>query len=77
MMTLFHPASGTLRVKCVESCTNIVLHSWLQEELSDILASLPEEQVLLTSAENRHRPFSAGSLLRVFCPSIRLWAEVG
>lgn len=53
MMALFHPASGALRVKGVESCTNLVLHAWLKEELSDILVGLPEEQPALSTAENR------------------------
>ena len=40
-MTLFHPADGHARVKGVTSCANAVLHSWLKEELTTILASLP------------------------------------
>ena len=42
MLTLFHPADGELRTKGVTSCTNAVLHPWLEQELSDILAALPE-----------------------------------
>jgi hypothetical protein len=53
MMTLFHPASGALRVEGVESCTNLVLHAWLKQELVDILVSLPEEQSVILPAENR------------------------
>jgi len=41
LLTLFHPASGRVRVKGVTSCTNAVLHPWLQEELAAILAALP------------------------------------
>lgn len=40
-LTLFHPASGMVRVKGVQSCTNAVLHPWLQTELRAILADLP------------------------------------
>ena len=40
-MTLFHPADGRARVKGVTSCPNAVLHAWLKEELTTILASLP------------------------------------
>ena len=40
-LTLFHPADGQARVKGVESCPNTVLHAWLKEELTTILASLP------------------------------------
>jgi hypothetical protein len=42
MMTLFHPKTGVVRVKGVESVTNAVLHPWLQQELTAILADLPE-----------------------------------
>lgn len=41
LLTLFHPADGQLRAKGVISCTNPVLHGWLEDELSDILAALP------------------------------------
>jgi transposase len=41
MLTLFCPASGELRVKGVTSTPNTVLHPWLKEQLSQILAQLP------------------------------------
>jgi len=40
-MTLFHPATGQVRAKGVTSCTNQVLHPWLKQELSAVLARLP------------------------------------
>ena len=40
-LTLFHPADGRARVRGVESCPNAVLHAWLQEELTAILAAIP------------------------------------
>jgi len=40
-MTLFHPATGQVRAKGVISCPNRVLHPWLKQELSAILATLP------------------------------------
>jgi hypothetical protein len=40
-LTLFHPLSGQVRVKGVTHCPNRVLHSWLQTELSAILAAQP------------------------------------
>jgi hypothetical protein len=46
IMTLFHPASGKVRVKGVTSCTNAVLHPWLHEQLIQILAALPEKNAL-------------------------------
>ena len=41
LLTLFHPASGTARVKGVTSAANAVLHPWLQEQLTQVLARLP------------------------------------
>ncbi len=41
LLTLFHPASGQVRVKGVTSGTNAILHPWLQGELAVILAALP------------------------------------
>jgi len=40
-MTLFHPASGQVRAKGGPSCPNSILHPWLKQELSTILAALP------------------------------------
>jgi hypothetical protein len=39
IMTLFHPSNGEVRLKGVPSCTNAVLHPWLQEQCTQILAS--------------------------------------
>ena len=41
ILTLFHPASGQVRIKGVTSCTNAVLHPWLKQQWSEILAELP------------------------------------
>jgi hypothetical protein len=41
LLTLFRPATGEVRGRPVEQITNAVLHPWLQEELSAILATLP------------------------------------
>jgi len=41
LLTLFHPMSGIVRAKGVTSAPNTVLHPWLQEELTQILAALP------------------------------------
>lgn len=40
ILTLFHPRTGEVRVHGVTSCTNKILHGWLQQELADIVASL-------------------------------------
>ncbi len=52
MLTLFHPGTGTVRVKGVRSCPNAVLHAWLKQQLLTILASLPPASVL-PEADNR------------------------
>ncbi len=45
LLTLFRPATGQVWAKGVRSAPNAVLHPWLQEELSAILAGLPEVTV--------------------------------
>lgn len=46
LLTLFQPATGEVRVKGVTSTKNTVLHPWLKEELSAILATLPPAPTL-------------------------------
>lgn len=53
LLTLFHPASGVVRVKGVESSCNAVLHPWLKEQLTAILSHLPPPREDLTPEENR------------------------
>jgi transposase len=45
ILTLFHPASGQVRLSSAARCTNAVLHPWLRERLSAILAELPAPAV--------------------------------
>jgi len=45
MLTLFRPHTGELRAQPVERTTNEVLHPWLQEQLTDVLAGLPEAEM--------------------------------
>jgi hypothetical protein len=45
ILTLFHPASGQVRLRSAERCTNAVLHPWLRERLTAILAELPAPTV--------------------------------
>ena len=40
LLTLFRPASGEIRAKGVLSVTNAVLHPWLKEQLSAVLAEI-------------------------------------
>jgi DDE superfamily endonuclease len=46
LLTLFHPADGQVRAKGVLSCPNTVLHPWLEQELTLILAALPTPVVI-------------------------------
>lgn len=41
LLTLFRPATGELRAQPVERAPNAVLHPWLRQELTAILADLP------------------------------------
>jgi hypothetical protein len=68
-LTLFHPRSGEVRVKGVRSTANAVLHPWLKEELTAILATLPEPAVL-PPEENRRRweRWQEGLTVRITLP---------
>ena len=55
LLTLFHPASGIVRVQGVTSSPNAVLHPWLKRELSAIVAQLPPRVELASLAENRQQ----------------------
>ncbi len=77
LLTLFHPSTGEVRVQGVPSCTNVVLHGWLERELESILATLPAPAVL-PPGENQAcwarwqrglaRPFT----LRAELPALRM-----
>lgn len=41
VLTLFHPAEGQVRLRGVTACPNAILHGWLRQELTAILAALP------------------------------------
>jgi len=42
LLTLFRPATGEVRARGVSRAPNVVLHPWLQNELLQVLAELPE-----------------------------------
>jgi len=73
-LTLFHPATGEVRVKGVRQSTNAILHPWLEEELSAVLAKLPESSEALSptlsSEENgaRWERWQAGLTVRITLP---------
>jgi transposase len=52
-MTLFEPKTGKVRVKGVVSCTNAILHPWLEAQLEEMLAALPKPAPPLSPSENR------------------------
>ena len=70
-LTLFHPASGAVRVKGVRNCPNAVLHPWLTAELQLILAALPEPTEVLSPAENRRHweRWQEGLAVRITLPA--------
>lgn len=41
LLTLFHPASGQVRVQGVTHSDNAILHPWLEQELTTLLNELP------------------------------------
>ena len=44
LLTLFRPSTGQVRAKGVLSAPNVVLHPWLQEQLSTVLAEIEKQQ---------------------------------
>jgi hypothetical protein len=53
LLTLFHPASGAVRVKGVTTTPNDILHTWLKTELTDILSALPQPCQQEATPDNR------------------------
>ena len=53
LLTLFHPATGAVRVKGVTHSPNTVLHPWLEQELTAIVAALPPQDGVPHTAANR------------------------
>jgi transposase len=41
ILTLFHPATGQVRLEPVTHSTNAIIHPWLKTTLADIVAALP------------------------------------
>jgi len=54
LLTLFRPATGQVRGQGVTNAPNVVLHPWLQTELLQVLADLPD-----TPVEESERPIPA------------------
>jgi len=69
LLTLFHPASGQVRVKGVTSSANVVLHPWLKAELTAILQSLPETPPLAAETNRQlWQTWQAGLSLPITLP---------
>jgi transposase len=70
LMSLFHPATGRVRVKGVRSCANAVLHPWLKEQLTEVLKILPPSREASSPEENRARwkSWQEGLVVRVTLP---------
>src|SRR5712691_8095067 len=43
LLTLFRPATGEVRARGVTNAPNVVLHPWLQNELLELLAVVPDK----------------------------------
>jgi hypothetical protein len=71
LLTLFYPATGKVHIKGVTSCPNAVLHAWLKEELSAIVATLPAPPEQLSPEENRAmwESWQEGLTVRVTLPA--------
>lgn len=59
LLTLFRPMTGELRAKGVLSAPNAVLHPWLKEELTEILAELENKQPTECLPPEEERPLYA------------------
>jgi transposase len=53
ILTLFHPATGQVRLQPVARSTNAIVHPWLKATLAEIVAALPAGAAPLDGAQNR------------------------
>lgn len=59
LLTLFRPATGEVRAKGVPSVTNAVLHSWLKEQLTQILEPILQREGKMDKLPEPERPVGA------------------
>jgi transposase len=59
LLTLFHPATGEVRAKGVTSVPNVVLHPWLKEQLSTLLAQIEQHTPQTSLPPEEQRPLAA------------------
>ena len=69
LLTLFHPASGHVRVEGAMACPNEVLHGWLKRELSEVLAALPELPATADASRAAWLRWQQGLSVRVTLPA--------
>lgn len=72
LMTLFHPATGQVRVRGTRSTRNEVLHGWMKAELLELLAELPVVEGRPPPQENREawERWQQGLLYRITLPEV-------
>ena|SRR5690606_33921474 len=72
LLTLFHPRTGEVRVHGVPSCTNVVLHGWLESQLEAILLDTLPPPVVLPSEANwaRWRRWQEGLVWPLTYPAL-------
>jgi hypothetical protein len=71
LLTLFHPATGEVRVRGVRQATNEVLHPWLKEELTVVLETLPPPSKETFDAEHNRaewKSWQEGLSVRITLP---------
>jgi hypothetical protein len=68
VLTLFHPASGQVRVEGATACPNEVLHGWMKRELSEVLAGLPERPPTAEASRAIWQRWQQGLSVRVTLP---------
>jgi transposase len=59
LLTLFRPATGEVRAKGVRSAPNVVLHPWLQDQLTELLSQIEQEHPRATLPPEAARPLYA------------------
>lgn len=59
LLTLFRPATGQLRAKGVLSAPNVVLHPWLIEQLTEVLAEIEKQYPRAELPPEAERPACA------------------
>jgi hypothetical protein len=68
VMTLFHPASGSVRVEGTTSTTNPVLHGWLKRELSGVRSGFPDPPPTAEASRAAWQRWQVGLTVRIPLP---------